>query len=1087
MLHLVLGRAKSGKTSYIIEKIKENCAPGGIFLVPEQFSHVTERNLCKKCGNSVSLYTEVTSFRRLASRIKTEVGGVAANIISNGDRILHLYSAINDVALSLSTLSKTARRPEKLASILSAIDEFKAYGVSPKDLAKASREVNSSLSGKLSDLSRIYAAYENRLGEDNFDAYDELAFVAKALRKHDFFVGKTVYLDCFSGFTAAQFDIIKSAISKAKDVYLSLALPKNVEAGAENGIFDKLLSTKARLVSIAESCGVAFDEICPDFSGSGPISHLDKALFSDNFIPYEGDSPEITISASDGIFEEAELSAAYILGEVRKGARFHDFSVAVCRGEYLPVCRAVFSRYEIPANTSTPTPIVAKPIISLLLSALECAFRGIRTELVMEYVKTGFSGISARNLDIFENYLYTWSPRQYEWEGGKDFCKNPLGISAEETDETIETLRIVNASRKKVCEPISRLSSAIKRSENGEQLASALYDFINEINLPRRCSAYSYLERLSGRFEEADEYEALLNILYEAIDSLGRLEAERLSAEEFYLIFKLLISQYELSTIPSTVDCVNVSDLDRADGEHCKYRIVLGANDGFFPKSEEAAGLLTDNDRQELLDFGIELAPSLFERIFEEYRTVHSVLCSAERGIYISYRTISSLGEEMYEAQPVSRIREIFPKARAGMTLSQARRLARIPCFDESVTESAADALWKNDSSLSDRLATIRQNSKVPRGPIMSPENIEAVFGKKIRLSASRADLFSSCRYAYFLRYGMRAYPRVRGEISPIEAGTLMHYVLERVVGKLSAENTFNEKTAANYAHEACRAYLTEHLSGAGELSGRMSFILNEIENTVVSALLDICRELKKGSFVPCDFELDFSSHGDLPPIELCGEHSTVTFVGKVDRVDAYTHNGDLYLRVVDYKSGTKKFSLNETVNGIGMQLLLYMFALEEMGFSKYGKAPKSAGVMYVPIARSFSDTRGASPAPKRREGVILRDTDIINAMESGNEKEYVPITLTKNGSLSKTSSVLSEKEFSRVKDRLKKILTRIGDELSRGEIDPNPYLHANYDSCMWCEYKNVCAFDEDRGSDCKRELLSVKASDFLDDKEAEA
>ncbi|MBQ5777519.1 MAG: hypothetical protein IIV97_01740, partial [Oscillospiraceae bacterium] len=760
MLYFVLGRRNCGKTSYIIERIRENRTNGGLFIVPEGFSHETERALCEVCGNSVSLYTEVTSFRRLASKVKATLGGMSAEILDNGDRILTLFSALGDVRKSLSSLSKASRNPDKLASLLSAIDEFKAYGISPEALARVTGELSDSLKKKISDLSLIYAAYENRLGDDGFDAYDELAFVAKSLSESDFFSKKTVYLDGFTGFTSAQFDIIKSAISKAEDVYISLALPKDAEEGAESGIFDKLLATKARLSGIARMCGTEISEIHPDHTPVGVISHLERMLFSDEVVPYPEDTPEITISSSASIFEEAEVAAAHILCGVKNGARFRDYSVAVCREEYLAICKAVFSRYGIPAYTATATPLVSKPIISLILTAIEISARGITTDLVMQYIKSGFSGIASKSLDIFENYLYTWSPKRYEWESGKDFSKNPDGISAEETEETSDTLRIINRVRKKVCTPLSTLSSRIAKSKNGEDLATALYDFINEINLPRRASAFAYLENACGRFEEALEYESLLGTLYSAIDSIGHMKTEdALSPEEFFLLSKLLLSQYELSTIPPTVDCVNITDLEHADGEHCKVRIVLGANDGHFPTSEDSYGLLSDNDREELSGLGIELAPGLSARIYEKCRTVHSVLTSAENELFISYMTLSAQGEEMYEAQAVSRMRRVFPSARPGMNIRKARQTAKIPCFDESVASGADHSLWRNDETFAKRLSAIEQNAKTPRGPIVSRENIDAIFGKKIRLSASRADLFSSCRYAYFLRYGLAASP----------------------------------------------------------------------------------------------------------------------------------------------------------------------------------------------------------------------------------------------------------------------------------------------------------------------------------------
>lgn len=1080
MLHFILGRVKSGKTSYITNLINEKKASGSLLMVPEQFSHATERLLCEKLGNTVSLHTEVTNFRRLATKIKSEVGGLAANILGDGARILHLYSAISDVSPALTTLGKCSASPEKLSSLLAVIDEFKAYGISPETLSSAIGDMSEALRRKLSDIALVYAAYESHLGEDTFDSCDELAFVAKKAQESSFFTGRYVYFDNFTGFSAAQFDIIEAAMRKAEEVYISLELPENMEDGIENGIFDETFSTKKKLNAIAERNGIETREIYLKNNHADALSYLDRALFSDEVMPYGKPSPEICISSSDNIFEECEKSAGYILKKVSEGARYRDFSVAVTGGEYLRICEAVFDRYGIPSYKSRNASLASNPIVVLICTALECAVLGLRTDLLTEYVKTGFSGISSKSLDVFENYLYTWAPKNYEWNQERDFTKNPLGLSESESDESRELLRIVNRVKKKLTTPIKKLSAAISKNSGGEDVACAIFDFINEISLPRRVSAAAYLSELSGRIDDARELEAILDIIYEITDDIGHLKSDTLSPEDVLTLFKLVVSQYELSTIPATIDCVNIALSDRADGERCAYRIVLGANDGLFPSAEHDSGILTDNDRKELSDLGIALSPSLCERIYKDISCVHSILCSSEEGLYISYLTTSSKGEEMFEAEAVSRIRTVFAESAEGLSLHEARKLAKIPCFDECVSEGIDIRFGDDDKALSDKLSSIRENAKNTRGPILSKENIEAVFGKKIRLSASKADLFCSCRYAYFLKYGLNAYPKKRAEISPIEAGNLMHYVLEKVICRLAEENTYDTEKAAAYSREAVRTYLKETLTDTNELSGRMNFLLARIENTVVAAVCDICRELECGSFVPTDFELEFSPNGALSPIEISGEHSEVSFVGKVDRIDTYTHDGKLFFRVIDYKSGTKHFSLSETVNGIGMQLLLYMFALEESGISHYGSSPHAAGLMYVPVTRTFSEARNAPPEVMKREGVLLRNFNIIDAMERGEEKKYLPVSFKRDGSLTASSLALTEKEFAAIKNRVKSILARIGDELSLGIIDPNPYVDGGTNSCKWCDYKSVCGFDEERSSDCMRELCEVSYKDII-------
>ncbi len=1084
MLYLVRGRVKSGKTSYIIDKIKSSKDMGNLLIVPEQFSHVTERLLCERLGNSASLYTEVTSFRRLASKVKAEFGGVAANIIGNGTRMLHLHSAVADVLPSLSSLSRDMLRPEKLEAMLALIDEFKSYGISPEKLAALAGEMSASLARKVSDISLIFAAYENRLGEDSFDAYDELAFVADSVSKTDFFRGRSVYFDCFYGFTALQFDIIDAAIKSADDVYVTLELPREASESADNSIFDEALTARKTLLSLADKNGIKVQEVFLEREKTDALGYLDLALSSEEKGLSPFPAPEICISTSDTVFEECELAAGYVLKKITEGARFRDFSVAVCDKSYLRICEAVLKRFGIPSYSNQASDLLSKPVVSLIMTALEICVRDFKCDLVTEYIKTGFAGISAGSLDIFENYLYTWSPKSYEWQTGKDFEKNPFGIASHETEESKSLLNIINRVRRKVYEPVNELREAIKKNNGGEDVATALYDFINRINLPRRVSASVYLAELSSRFEDAQEGEAILGILYEVIDDIGRIKSEKIAPEDICHLFKLVVSQYELATIPATIDCVNISDLSRADGERCNYRIVLGANDGAFPAAESDSGFLTDNDRRELSDLGISLAPAFCDRIFNDLRRVHSVLCSAEKELYISSLTLSSNGEEMYEADSVSKIREQFPDFSSAMSLSDARALSRTPCFDDCVSSGKKIVFDETDTELSKKLSDIQRNSLNTRGPIISKDNIEAVFGKKIRLSASRADLFSSCRYAYFLRYGLSAYPKERAEISPIEAGNLMHYVLEKVICRLVAEGTYDDDTARKFTREAVSEYLSENLGDTGKLPGRMQFLLSRIERTVIAAVLDICNELRSGSFTPSEFELSFANGGDLPALEISGETSLVSFSGKVDRIDTFSKDGKLYFRVIDYKSGTKHFSLDETVNGIGMQLLLYMFALEEMGEQRYGEIPHAAGVMYVPLARSYSETRGEKDTVTKREGAILKNFDIINAMEFGEEKKYIPVSFKRDGSLTASSIALTENEFDRIKKRLQDILKRIGDELSSGIIDPNPYRDGNSDSCKWCDYKSVCAFDEDRTSDRMRELCEIKYKDILEKEE---
>ncbi len=1088
MLHFVRGRVKSGKTTYMINKIESERRAGTILLVPEPYSHTAERALCRACGNSVSSFAEVTSFRRLASKVRAEIGGVAVKTVSGGRRILLLHSAVRTCAPMLGAFSKVAMGPEYLENLLMSIDEFKAYGVTPEAITCAADEATEALSRKLRDLGIIYAAYENALGEDSEDVYDELASIAESVRNHDFFADKTLFLDGFSGFTAAEFDILEAAIAKARDVYIAFEVPTECEAGAENGIFDKSFETMAKLSERASRHGIEVRNVYCEEKGDSAIDFLDTALFSSSGDAFSGDGSVITIARADGVFEECELAAAYILRRVHeKGARFRDFCVAVASEEnYMGIVESVFSRYGIPVYTSEKESLPDKPIIALIPAVLDCITKNFKTDSVMAYLKTGFSGICRRSLDIFEDYMYVWAPRGSEWSEENGFSRNPFGITAEDTEESASRLLVVNRVRGKIYSPICKLRDAIRKGKSGIACAEALYDFINDINLARRCDAHRYLAERGGRLQDAQEYDMLFGILCDVIDSIGRAIGDtEISADELSALFKIVVSQYELGTIPATLDCVNVCSLEHAGGGRVKYQIILGAEEGSFPSVSDGAGVLNDMDRDELSDLGIELAPGICERLSEKFREIHASMCAAEDELYISSCAVSRGGEETEESPIVSRLRRIFPNYNTGIDIHSARKYAKIPFFDDSVSRGEALDFWREDAEYRDKLLRAEECAKVPRGPILKSENISAVFGKSIALSASRAELFSSCRYAYFMRYGMRAKPRTRAEISPIEAGTLMHYVLEQTIRALSADGNYDITHARELADEFCRRFVEESLHGAGKLTPRMEFMIKRLCRTVKDAVEDICRELSDSEFSPCDFELRFADgDGDLPAIPIEGDERRITLRGAVDRVDSFQKDGELYFRVIDYKSGKKEFSLDEAVNGIGMQLLLYMFAIEELGEERYEKSPKPAGVMYVRISREMARGRGAVATGSKREGVVLRDMNIINAMEKSEKKAYIPVSIGKNGDITKGSSTLSSHEFEAIKLRMKKILKRIGDELSHGEIEANPYFTSTRNACEYCDYKSVCRFDDSFGDDTRRNLLEVRAKDIIESAE---
>lgn len=110
MLTLLLGRAGTGKTNTILNRLGEDArSRPQLLVVPEQYSHDTERRLCKALGNAGARRAEVLSFTRLYSRVCDRAGGGAAPCLDAGGRLLLMRAAVQEVGESLTVYRNPSR------------------------------------------------------------------------------------------------------------------------------------------------------------------------------------------------------------------------------------------------------------------------------------------------------------------------------------------------------------------------------------------------------------------------------------------------------------------------------------------------------------------------------------------------------------------------------------------------------------------------------------------------------------------------------------------------------------------------------------------------------------------------------------------------------------------------------------------------------------------------------------------------------------------------------------------------------------------------------------------------------------------
>ena len=221
----------------------------------------------------------------------------------------------------------------------------------------------------------------------------------------------------------------------------------------------------------------------------------------------------------------------------------------------------------------------------------------------------------------------------------------------------------------------------------------------------------------------------------------------------------------------------------------------------------------------------------------------------------------------------------------------------------------------------------------------------------------------------------------------------------------------------------------------------------------------------QNGQIVPIDFEVAFGDGQKLTAIPIDGKNMPAQLRGFVDRVDTWQEEGRNYYRVVDYKTGKKDFDYCDILNGLGLQMLLYLFALQQQGEVLLGKHPIPAGVQYFPARVPIISADGALSDEEaieerqsqwKRKGLILGDDDVLFAMENSDSPTRLSCKRKKDGTIS--GDIASKEQFQLLSRYVFHLLGKMADEIASGDVTPNPYTRGSaHNACRFCPYGAVC------------------------------
>ena len=764
--------------------------------------------------------------------------------------------------------------------------------------------------------------------------------------------------------------------------------------------------------------------------------------------------------------------------------------------DYEGIIETVFERYQIPVYLSRRSDMLEKPVWSLVTGVLSAIENGFEYEDMFRWLKTGLAGLTPEECDELENYVLTWEVHGNMWLRDVDWTDNPDGYGAPWDDRRQSRLDRVNELRRRVRGPLSDLYTGLKTESTAGGKVNALYSFLEELDLQNALEARMRAQADAGRLQEAEEtaqlWEILCGVLDQFVEILGD---EPMETDEFSRLLRQVAGQYSVGTIPVSLDQVSVTEITRNDRHTDKYLFLLGANDHVLPAVGQSGGILNDDDREELAQRGIRLAPSGMEQMGIELQNLYAALAQPTEGLTVSYPAADVTGAELRPAFVVDRLLALFPAVRVEREpLDRSYRLtAPLPALEAAGTDPEGP-LWRHfaaDPAMEASLAAMRRAADLRRGSL-SHRAVRALYGERISMSASRAERLRSCHFAYFMEYGLKARPRRPAAFDAPQIGTFLHYLLEHVTADVLDRGGF-AAVGEEDLHALVRRYIDRYAAEElGDLEGRNArfrYLFSRLRGTAYAVVDQIAEEMRSSDFVPLAFELSFGDRGELPAVTVTEPDAQLRIGGKVDRVDGWVKDGKLYLRVVDYKSGRKAFDLSAVRMGLDIQMLLYLFALEKEGKQRFGMDIEPAGVLYLPARDEILSAERSVTADQlraqrdkelRRTGLLLSEPEVLQAMEHEALKSprFLPVRVNRDGDVS--GSLASAAQLGQLGRYVEQLLHQIAREVRDGNIDADPCCRSEDDSfCKYCDWADACHFQDGRDGDHLHYILPVKPEDF--------
>lgn len=1114
-LQFIFGNSGAGKSYTLFRSVIEDSirhpAQSYLVIVPEQFTMQTQKELVRLHPDGGILNIDILSFQRLAYRVFEETGTRVGKVLEETGKNLVLRKIAQERKGELKVLGGNLKKMGYISEIKSLISELTQYAVTEEMLADFLEKSKGKphLYYKLCDVQVLYKAFHAYLADQYITAEELLEVLCRVAERSQMIRESVIVLDGFTGFTPIQNMLMQKLMLYAKKVIVTVTIDRRENpycVEGEHQLFYLSKKTVAGLKRLAQEADVKEEEpvwVHPGdksrFAAGGELQWLEQNLFRLRWQRYPQNSGQISLHILKNPEEEVSWAAGRIRELIReKNYHYRDFALIIGDMEsYSPVLERILADYEIPCFLDNKRSILKNPFVEFIRALLEIAEQDFSYESVFRYLRSGLSGMEPEEVDLLENYVLALGVRGAKrWE--ERFIRSYKGLTEEELEQ-------IDSYRARVAEdllPFVKIQR--KKAVDVRTRTTALYELIAKKGIQGRLAVFEERFRREHNQVLAKEYHQIYGILMDLLDKLvDLLGEEELTIREYTEILEAGFAEVRVGVIPPGVDQVMAGDMERTRLKDVKVLFFLGVNEGSVPKNMSRAGLLSDMEREQLRISGMELAPTAREQGYIQRFYLYLNLTKPSDQLYLSCTLLDSGGKALRPSYLMNVMKRLFPELelkqetvqrenglprteregvrlliqglkeyREGRGSAQFYELYRWYARQEQYEEKLAQLL--------DGAFSAHQDTRLGKAVA------HALYGTVLENSVTRLEQYAACAYAHFLMYGLKLSEREQYEFAPVDMGNIFHETLEAFSKKLDASDytwkTLPREVADEWVEECLASLTVDYGNTVLNSSARNSYMIRRMARILKRTVWALGEQIRKGMFTPENYEISFSGVSDLEAINIeLSPEEQLKLRGRIDRVDTCEDAEHVYVKVIDYKSGTTSFQLLALYHGLQLQLVIYLNAAMELMKKEHpDKEVLPAGVLYYQIQDPVLDTDGEEADVTARvleklkpNGLINGDPEIIKRLDQSmpGRSQVLPIAYNKDGSLRAGSPVASGEQFAALSRYVNRKIRKIGSEVLDGRMDVNPYELKGKTACDYCAYSGVCGLDSKTGGFHRRRL----------------